>query len=213
MAKIIIFGIQDFAELAHFYLENDSQHEVVAFSVNQKYLPENKTFHNLPVVAFENIEAPGWSGQFHENGSLVVLNLATAHQSSTEYDGTLRAVRTTNPDGTFELTVTDNKGATGKDTVSIIAKQEIAPVQNSINVYPNPVIDFTTLEINTTNNKSGLLIVVTDLQGRTVYTKQIPAGRYSIKEKINMSSFSKSMYLITVHFSSQDKKTLKALKQ
>jgi hypothetical protein len=117
-------------------------------------------------------------------------------------------------DGTyqFELTVTDNKGATGKDTVSIIAKQEVAPSQNSINVYPNPVIDFTTLEINTTNNKSGLLIVVTDLQGRVVYTKQIPAGRYSIKERINMSSFAKSMYLITVHFSSQDKKTLKALK-
>ena len=117
-------------------------------------------------------------------------------------------------DGTykFELTVTDNKGATGKDTVSIIAKQEIAPSQNSINVYPNPVIDFTTLEINTTNNKSGMLIVVTDLQGRNVYTKQIPAGRYSIKERINMSSFAKSMYLITVHFSSQDKQTIKALK-
>jgi PKD domain/Secretion system C-terminal sorting domain len=117
-------------------------------------------------------------------------------------------------DGTyqFELTVTDNKGATGKDTVSIIAKQEIAPSQNSINVYPNPVIDFTTLEINTTNNKSGMLIVVTDLQGRNVYTKQIPAGRYNIKERINMSSFAKSMYLITVHFSSQDKQTIKALK-
>ncbi|MBP6025490.1 PKD domain-containing protein [Ferruginibacter sp.] len=112
----------------------------------------------------------------------------------------------------FELTVTDNKGATGKDTVSIIAKQEIAPSQNSINVYPNPVIDFTTLEINTTNNKSGMLIVVTDLQGRVVYTKQIPAGRYSIKERINMSSFAKSMYLITVHFSSQDKHTLKTIK-
>jgi sugar O-acyltransferase (sialic acid O-acetyltransferase NeuD family) len=57
MAKIIIFGIQDFAELAHYYLENDSEHEVIAFSVNEQYLPENKTFCGLPVVAFENIES------------------------------------------------------------------------------------------------------------------------------------------------------------
>ena len=56
MAKIIIFGIQDFAELAHYYLENDSEHEVVAFSVNKKYLPENNFFHGLPIIAFENIE-------------------------------------------------------------------------------------------------------------------------------------------------------------
>ena len=56
MAKIIIFGIQDFAELAHFYLENDSEHEVVAFSVNKQYLPENNFFCGLPVVAFETIE-------------------------------------------------------------------------------------------------------------------------------------------------------------
>jgi sugar O-acyltransferase (sialic acid O-acetyltransferase NeuD family) len=56
MAKIIIFGIQDFAELAHYYFENDSEHEVVAFSVNEQYLPENKFFHGLPVIAFENIE-------------------------------------------------------------------------------------------------------------------------------------------------------------
>ena len=56
MAKIIIFGIQDFAELAHYYLTTDSKHEVVAFAVNKDYLPENLIFHGLPVVAFENIE-------------------------------------------------------------------------------------------------------------------------------------------------------------
>ncbi|WP_394775091.1 acetyltransferase [Flavobacterium sp.] len=56
MAKVIIFGIQDFAELAHYYLENDSEHEVVAFSVNENYLSENKIFHGLPIIAFENIE-------------------------------------------------------------------------------------------------------------------------------------------------------------
>ncbi len=56
MAKIIIFGIQDFAQLAHFYLVNDSDHEVVAFSVNEKYLPESKFFCGLPIVSFENVE-------------------------------------------------------------------------------------------------------------------------------------------------------------
>ena len=56
MAKIIIFGVQDFASLAHFYFKHDSAHEVVAFSVNAEYLPEGGTFEGLPVAAFEEIE-------------------------------------------------------------------------------------------------------------------------------------------------------------
>ena len=56
MAKVIIFGIQDFAQLANFYLHHDSEHEVVAFSVNREYLPDDKSFEGLPVVAFENVE-------------------------------------------------------------------------------------------------------------------------------------------------------------
>lgn len=56
MAKVIIFGIQDFAELAHYYLTNDSDHEVVAFSVNEQYLPVQKHFHGLPIISFEKVE-------------------------------------------------------------------------------------------------------------------------------------------------------------
>jgi len=56
MAKVIIFGVQDFAQLAQFYLQHDSEHEVVACSVNEQYMPEEKTFEGLPVVAFENVE-------------------------------------------------------------------------------------------------------------------------------------------------------------
>ena len=56
MAKVIIFGVQDFAQLGKFYLQQDSEHEVVAFSVNEQYMPEGKTFEGLPVVAFENVE-------------------------------------------------------------------------------------------------------------------------------------------------------------
>ena len=56
MAKVIIFGVQDFAQLAKFYLQHDSEHEVVAFSVHEPYLPEGRTFEGLPVVAFESVE-------------------------------------------------------------------------------------------------------------------------------------------------------------
>ena len=55
MSKVIIFGLLDTAELAHYYLENDSDHEVVAFSVSKEY-PKEKTFKGLPVVPFEDIE-------------------------------------------------------------------------------------------------------------------------------------------------------------
>jgi sugar O-acyltransferase (sialic acid O-acetyltransferase NeuD family) len=54
--KVIIFGIQDYAELAHYYLKNDSLHEVVAFCVNEKYMPAEKKFRGLPVIPFETIE-------------------------------------------------------------------------------------------------------------------------------------------------------------
>jgi sugar O-acyltransferase (sialic acid O-acetyltransferase NeuD family) len=65
MAKVIIFGIKDFAELAHFYLTHDSEHEVVAFSVNQEYLPEETIFHGLPILPFENIETNLSPSEYH----------------------------------------------------------------------------------------------------------------------------------------------------
>ncbi len=55
MAKVIIFGVLDTAELAHFYLTHDSEHEVVAFALNRDYLKETE-FKGLPVVAFEDVE-------------------------------------------------------------------------------------------------------------------------------------------------------------
>jgi len=56
MAKVVIFGLLDTAELAHYYLQNDSDHEVIAFTVSRKYL-EQDSFKDLPVVAFEDVES------------------------------------------------------------------------------------------------------------------------------------------------------------
>ena len=54
--KVIIFGINNFAELALYYLTIDSPYEVVAFSVNKRFLPSEKLFCELPVVPFEVVE-------------------------------------------------------------------------------------------------------------------------------------------------------------
>ena len=58
MSKLIIFGTGSFAQLAHFYFTNDSEHEVVAFTVHENHISQTK-FQGIPVVPFEGIE-----GQF-----------------------------------------------------------------------------------------------------------------------------------------------------
>lgn len=55
MSKVIIFGIGHLAEMALFYLNHDSEHEVVAFTVDPDYLKIDN-FHKLPVVNFNEIE-------------------------------------------------------------------------------------------------------------------------------------------------------------
>ena len=55
--KAIIFGTGSFAEVAYFYLTNDSEYEISAFTATKEYIKNNKTFLELPLVSFEKIEA------------------------------------------------------------------------------------------------------------------------------------------------------------
>jgi sugar O-acyltransferase (sialic acid O-acetyltransferase NeuD family) len=54
MARLVIFGAGDIARLAHYYFTRDSEHEVAAFTVDQKYIEED-SFLKLPLVAFEDV--------------------------------------------------------------------------------------------------------------------------------------------------------------
>lgn len=53
---VVIFGLNDFASLAHFYFTHDSPREVVAFTVHADYR-DAETFERRPVVAFEELAA------------------------------------------------------------------------------------------------------------------------------------------------------------
>lgn len=53
--KLIIFGLEDFAQIAYQYFTHDSEFEVVAFTVNQNYR-NKEVIEGLPVVDFEDLE-------------------------------------------------------------------------------------------------------------------------------------------------------------
>lgn len=53
--KVVIFGIGQIASVAYFYLTHDSPFEVVSFTVDRQWLKKSR-FHDLPVVAFDEVE-------------------------------------------------------------------------------------------------------------------------------------------------------------
>jgi sugar O-acyltransferase (sialic acid O-acetyltransferase NeuD family) len=53
--ELVIVGDSLFAEIAHEYFEHDSDHDVVAFSVEREYRTR-ESFRGLPVIAFEELE-------------------------------------------------------------------------------------------------------------------------------------------------------------
>jgi len=52
---VVIFGAGDFARVAHAYLTHDSPYEVVAFTVNERYI-ESPELLGTAVVPFEQLE-------------------------------------------------------------------------------------------------------------------------------------------------------------
>ncbi len=54
MSEVVIFGAGDIARLAHFYFENDSEHTVVAFTVDAQYRNAD-SFLGLPLIDFEEV--------------------------------------------------------------------------------------------------------------------------------------------------------------
>lgn len=53
--RIVVVGAGENAEIAYEYFTHDSPHEVVAFSVERRYL-ESDRLYDLPVVPFEDVD-------------------------------------------------------------------------------------------------------------------------------------------------------------
>jgi UDP-N-acetylbacillosamine N-acetyltransferase len=53
--KIVIYGIGDFAKQMHYYFNNDSPFDVVAFAADKQYISESE-LDGKPIVAFEDVQ-------------------------------------------------------------------------------------------------------------------------------------------------------------
>jgi sugar O-acyltransferase (sialic acid O-acetyltransferase NeuD family) len=66
MGDVIIFGTGDFGRIAFSYLDADSPHRVVAYTVHADFLDQD-SLHGLPVVPFEELT------ERHPPGSVALL--------------------------------------------------------------------------------------------------------------------------------------------
>jgi len=53
--RLVLFGTGQNAEVAYYYFKHDSPYKIVAFTLDREWI-ERERFHNLPVIAFDEIE-------------------------------------------------------------------------------------------------------------------------------------------------------------
>jgi Secretion system C-terminal sorting domain/PKD domain len=110
----------------------------------------------------------------------------------------------------FELTVTDNSGATGKDTVSVEVTGTIEP---AVRLYPNPATSIINIEILAASNENRTTIIIRDLRGAVIYKEDFARIQPLITRQIDMSRFANGYYIVEVIEDNVQMAALKFIKQ
>jgi ribosomal protein L14 len=111
-----------------------------------------------------------------------------------------------------ELTVTDNYGATGKDTVTIsVGSMRVQP-NEGVRIYPNPVQDMLNVEINTSKIDRKIVLAIVDIKGAVIMKKEMTVTQNVQLEQFNMSRYSKGNYFLKVMSDGAKTVSLKILK-
>ena len=72
--KLVIFGNAEIASLAKFYFTHDSEYEVIAFTIDDKFIKET-SFEGLPVIPFTEVNEIYPPNQFEMHVSLSYVKL------------------------------------------------------------------------------------------------------------------------------------------
>jgi hypothetical protein len=112
----------------------------------------------------------------------------------------------------FELAVTDNLGAIGKDTVIVYVNDELIVLGNA-SVYPNPVDLKLNLKIDAPTAKNLTEIFIYDQSGRLVYQEKFMRDDQQVIRKIDVARLKPGVYIIQYNSTLQKKNSIKFIKE
>ena len=102
------------------------------------------------------------------------------------------------------LTVTDNSGATGRDTITITIGAGRQSINDDVRIIGNPVQNTLIAEISSVSVNRQMKVVLFNINGVLLYEKNLRLTQNIQLEEINMTRYSRGTYILQVYF---DKKT------
>ena len=113
----------------------------------------------------------------------------------------------------IELSVTDNNGAKGYDTIKLtVGSSRQSITKEKVGVYPNPVIDILNVELESPIINKSILMQLFDSRGAKIYQKAVQLSGASRLEKIDMSRFEIGTYLLQVNYGNTNQVIIKVIK-
>ena len=119
----------------------------------------------------------------------------------------------------FELTVTDNNGATNKDTVQVtvnlITSVTILPSNGNILVtaYPTVVTGLVKLSVTAADFNKPTAITIYNVSGNIVYKGQMLRNQATTEKEIDMTGFINGVYFIEVTIGTKAREVIKVVRQ
>jgi hypothetical protein len=111
----------------------------------------------------------------------------------------------------FELSVTDNSGATDVDTVTVTVNPDTRRLPTT-ELYPNPATSTTTLTINAKTDKNWTVLNIYDAKGRVVYHEEFMRSNPTMVKPLDVSMLKAGLYFIEYNPELNTRRTIKMVK-